>query len=189
MEYSKKTLIAKDWILKLANGINPLDGSTIKDDDVVNNVHISRCLFYVAKILDSANYEISKENPLQGNRGRKRKRECVEPLDLKGVDVCKLCSCDQITISNFVKAINGSIPENMQPITCREILNWLLANGYLEEICFDSGKKIRRPTQKGLSKGISTETRSGSGGEYVAVVYSMYAQRFILDNITDMIRD
>ena len=40
-----KLKVAIDWINKLANGMNPLDGSTLPDSDIVNNVHISRCLF------------------------------------------------------------------------------------------------------------------------------------------------
>lgn len=44
-----KLRIAKEWISKLANGINPLDNNLIKDEDIVNNVHISRCLFLQLK--------------------------------------------------------------------------------------------------------------------------------------------
>ena len=51
MEENEKILKAQDWVRKLANGINPLNGSLVKEDDVVNNVHISRCLFYVADLL------------------------------------------------------------------------------------------------------------------------------------------
>ena len=51
MEEKEKIAIAQDWVRKLANGINPLNGNVLKDDDVVNNVHISRCLFYVADLL------------------------------------------------------------------------------------------------------------------------------------------
>lgn len=43
-----KLKVAIDWINKLANGMNPLDGSTLSDSDIVNNIHISRCLFYVS---------------------------------------------------------------------------------------------------------------------------------------------
>ena len=51
MNDRNKSTVAKDWVLKLANGINPLDGSIIPDGDIVNNVHISRCLFYVSELL------------------------------------------------------------------------------------------------------------------------------------------
>ena len=42
---------AKGYLDKLANGINPLDDSILPDTDVVNQVRISRCLFYVSDVL------------------------------------------------------------------------------------------------------------------------------------------
>ena len=39
------------YINKLAKGINPLDDSLIPGNDVLNNVRLSRCLFYVSDIL------------------------------------------------------------------------------------------------------------------------------------------
>ena len=65
-----KLRITKEWISKLANGINPLDNSPIKDEDIVNNVHISRCLFFAAEIIDSfiqKNTKKEKENKLEFN--------------------------------------------------------------------------------------------------------------------------
>ena len=47
----EKIEYAKSFIDKLANGINPLDESPIPDGDVVNNVRLSRCFFYVSDIL------------------------------------------------------------------------------------------------------------------------------------------
>ena len=42
---------AKMYMEKLANGINPIDGSVIPDEDIVNNVRLSRCFFYVSDVL------------------------------------------------------------------------------------------------------------------------------------------
>ena len=42
---------AKMYLEKLANGINPIDGSVIPDGDIVNHVRISRCFFYVSDVL------------------------------------------------------------------------------------------------------------------------------------------
>ena len=42
---------ARMYMEKLANGINPIDGSIIPDEDVINNVRLSRCFFYVADVL------------------------------------------------------------------------------------------------------------------------------------------
>ena len=43
---------AKEYISKMANGINPLTGEQVKDDDMINNIKISRCLFFVNDILN-----------------------------------------------------------------------------------------------------------------------------------------
>lgn len=42
---------AKMYMEKLANGINPLDDTMIPDGEVVNQVRLSRCFFYVADVL------------------------------------------------------------------------------------------------------------------------------------------
>jgi len=47
----EKIAYAKSFIDKLANGVNPIDDSTIPDSDMVNNVRLSRCFFYVSDIL------------------------------------------------------------------------------------------------------------------------------------------
>lgn len=47
----EKIAYAKTYIEKLANGINPLTDQPVPDSDSINNVRISRCLFYVSDIL------------------------------------------------------------------------------------------------------------------------------------------
>ena len=47
----EKIEYAKSFIDKLANGINPIDGTQIPEGDIVNNVRLSRCFFYVSDIL------------------------------------------------------------------------------------------------------------------------------------------
>ena len=47
----EKIEYAKSFIDKLANGVNPLDNSVIPDGEIVNNVRLSRCFFYVSDIL------------------------------------------------------------------------------------------------------------------------------------------
>ena len=42
---------AKIYTDKLANGINPLDNTIIPENDIINNVKISRCLFYISDVL------------------------------------------------------------------------------------------------------------------------------------------
>ena len=42
---------AQDYIEKLANGINPLNGEKITDESVLNNIEIIRCLFHANYVL------------------------------------------------------------------------------------------------------------------------------------------
>lgn len=42
---------AKDYLDKLAKGIDPLTDREVPEGDIINNVRISRCLFYVSDVL------------------------------------------------------------------------------------------------------------------------------------------
>lgn len=172
MQDINKTLVAKDWIQKLANGINPLDGSVIPDSDIVNNVHISRCLFYVAGLLET-----------QSQTSSKKSRKYELDFAISPEDLSKITIVERTGISNFVREINKFVPENMKPLSYNKILNWLMANGYLEETEVDNLGKRKNPTASGYSIGISAELREGTNGPYWAVVYNADAQRFILDNL------
>lgn len=42
---------AKEYLDKLAMGLDPLTGQEAPEEDIINNVRISRCLFYVSDVL------------------------------------------------------------------------------------------------------------------------------------------
>lgn len=172
MNDRNKLIVAKDWILKLANGINPLDGNIIPDGDIVNNVHITRCLFYVSELLGTLPKKSNKKSKAYENEFY------IKPEDLEKVTIV-----ERTGIANFVREINKLIPENTRPISYGKILNWLMANGYLEEVEVDSFGKRKNPTASGCAVGISAGLREGANGPYWAVEYNSNAQRFILSNI------
>lgn len=51
MTEQEKLHRAKYYVDSLANGLNLLDGTPIPEQDIVNNVRISRCLFFVSDVL------------------------------------------------------------------------------------------------------------------------------------------
>ncbi|MGM9791094.1 MAG: hypothetical protein ACI3Y4_01670 [Candidatus Cryptobacteroides sp.] len=165
-----KIKTAKEWIQKMANGINPIDGSIIPSEDIVNNIHISRCLFYVADILDDVIKKSSK--------GRK---DYELDFNLNAELKSKVKIFDKTGIAVFVREINKVIPDNMRPIRYSKIINWLISNKYLEE---NEKKKI--PTDTGKAIGISAGIKEGPNGTYWAVEYTSSAQRFIIDNINSI---
>lgn len=177
MKDNRKLIVAKDWILKLANGINPLDGTFIPEDDIINNVHISRCLFYVAEQLDKT---MQKGNKVS----RAKKYELA--FNISSEDLDKVYIADKTGIVNFTREINKMIPDNMKPLPYSQIINWLIDNAYLEEIDID-GQKKKKPTPDGAAIGITAEIKDGTNGPYWAVEYNSNAQRFILNNIYSII--
>ena len=59
------------YIDKLANGINPLDDSSIPEDDIVNNVRISRCFFFISDILNKVIENDGKYHKQNKNKAEK----------------------------------------------------------------------------------------------------------------------
>ena len=175
----EKIEYAKSFIDKLANGINPIDDTVIKDDDVVNNVRLSRCFFYVSDIL----------RQVIENGGTNKKKSGKLRFELSTEELAKFpFSNSPIAISEIAKRLNSLITkENMRKISHRDLSNWLLATGMLCEQSTYDGKTTKRPTEQGSNIGISTEVRTGQRGEYTVVVYNKEAQAFIVDNLEAII--
>ncbi len=172
----EKIAYAKSFIDKLANGINPLDDTPIPDDDIANNVRLSRCFFYVSDILRQV-YE---------NGGvTKPKRTPKIPFAVSIEQLEKFeYSVDPIPVSEIAKRIYAMTEnENMEKVSYRQINQWLLNIGMLYLHDFGGKRPVKRPTEEGNQIGITVETRMGRYGEYQVVLYNDEAQRFILDNL------
>lgn len=168
----RKLKVAKDWINKLANGTNPIDGSILPDNDIVNNVHISRCLFYVSSLLDDVGRKKSSS-------GKQYELEFQLTSELAS----KVYIAERTGIAMFVKEINKVIPENMNPLSASKVTQWLVSVGYLEELEESDGRKYKSPTELGTSIGMTSSWRDGTHGQYLAVSYDANAQHFILENL------
>lgn len=175
----EKIEYAKSFIDKLANGINPLDDTIIKEDDIVNNVRLSRCFFFVSDIL----------RQVIENSGINKKKSGKLRFELPTEELAKFpYSNSPIAISEIAKRLNSLInDEYMRKISHRDLTNWLLSIGMLFEHSSFDGRTSKRPTEQGSNIGISTEQRTGQKGEYTVVVYNKEAQTFIVDNLEAII--
>lgn len=164
---------ANDYIKKMAQGINPLTGEEVGNDDLINNIKISRCLFYVSEVL---------EDVIHG-RATKPKKESVPQFDIDIEELAKFRYSEfPITISEIANRINElRKDENSKKFNCTKITAWLVDTGMLSVIEI-KGKKHKRPTANGEAIGISCEKKQGQYGEYYAVFYNEDAQHFIIDN-------
>jgi len=167
-----KLKVAIDWINKLAQGMNPIDGSILPDNDIVNNVHISRCLFFVSDLLNNI------DNITATARGHKFEFQLTPEV------AAKVHISESSTISMFVKEINRVAPDNMKHLSASRVTQWLISAGYLEEKERQDGLKYKFPTELGKSIGISSAwTDSSQGWQYMAIYYDANAQHFILENL------
>ena len=170
----EKIEYAKLFIDKLANGVNPLDDSLIKDSDIVNNVRISRCLFFVSNILRQV-----VEN------GGVKKRSAKIPFALTMEERAKFVYSDiPIPVSEIAKRFNDLLTnEDMKKLSHKNITEWLISIEMLYEMTKPDGKTTKRPTDHGRAIGITTEIRTGMRGEYMVTIYNKNAQEFIVNNI------
>ena len=172
----EKIIYAKKFIDKLANGVNPIDNTLIPEDDIVNNIHITRCFFFVSDILRQV---IGK-----GGTNKKSKSNKIPfTLTLEQSDRF-LFSVEPIPVSEIARRIRALVEdENMERLSYKHINEWLINIGMLQLEDDGNGKLAKRPTQAGNEIGITIKTRLGRYGGYKVVVYNENAQRFILDNI------
>lgn len=177
----EKIAYAKAYIESLANGLNPLTGQAVPDTDVINNVRISRCLFYVSDILRQV---------MENGGALKKKTKTAKAPFLLDYEARKSFRYSElpIPISEIAKRINELIqPEEMKKLNYKFISDWLMHAGFLIMAQGDDGKATRKPTEDGMRLGISTEQRQGQKGIYTVVVYNKMAQQFILDNLDAVI--
>lgn len=173
---------AKMYIDKLANGINPLDDTAVAENDIVNNVRISRCLFFVSDTLRRV-----LENGGVGVASRVKKNK----FKITAEELEKFAFSDRpITISEITKRINDiADTENSKKLSHNTITSWLSEIGMLNEMINTEGKKRKRPTAEGAELGIFVKEVTSQNGTFNVVFYNKSAQKFIVDNIPSVIEN
>ena len=170
---------AKNYLDKLAQGINPLTNEPVPEEELINNVRISRCFFFVSDVLRRVIENGGTETP------RVQRKNGTLPFAVSREALGRFeYSEEPILVSHIANRVNNLLAdENVKRLTGAAILNWLEGIGMVEMLETESGRRSRRPTPKGSTMGISLQLRNGPAGEYQAVVYNRQAQQFIVDNM------
>ena len=171
---------AKQYIDALANGTDPLSGRPVQSGDVVNQVRISRCLFYVSgvlqKVIDNGGEVQKKRIP--------RRQKALFSLTAEQASQLKPHTA-AVSASRIVSVLNGLIDaEHTQKLKARELNDWLLSAGMLTEIQNADGVKRKIPTPDGERLGIrETAFTDEKGTARQFNVYDRQAQQFVFDNV------
>lgn len=173
---------AKMYMLKLADGINPIDDKEMNDDTILKNERLSKCFTYVAEVLDNA---IQSNSPVKNTSKGKRVDFDITDKQIKAVAI----SSYNVPISEFVSEINKTVDNPyMKKLQPKTINDWLVDKGYLRNTTDYAGHIHRELTEKSSDIGIVSKQGIGTFGEYTIILYSEKAQKFIIDNISDIIK-
>lgn len=171
---------AKMYLDKLARGFDPLTDQPVSQEDVVSQARISRCLEYVSGVLE----QVIRNG---GNIGRSDTVKLpfrITPQQLAAYTYPQ----EPITITDLARRISELVDPNIcGKLTFSPITTWLTAQGILAAVSAEDGKNHRLPTESGRKLGIFTAERSGSHGNYTAVLYDRSAQRYILDHLFEIL--
>lgn len=176
----EKIEYTKSFIDKLANGINPLDDTSIPEGDLLNNVRISRCMFYVSDILR----QVIENKGIKHHKKGKR-----IPFEIAAEQLEKYEYSDRpISLSEIARRLKQLIDtEKITPLTYNDFARWLIYIGALIEQTQSDGKVKKHPTILGDELGIKEEMRRGMYGEHIVVVYNRKAQQFVIDNLPSVV--
>ena len=172
---------ARDYVDKLAHGINPMTGLHVSEHDVVNEIHISKCLLFVTGLLDklidesgSAQQRRSQRLPFTITEEQKNRFE-YSPVP--------------ITVSEIARRLNvaAEVGTGSPQLRYSSIIFWLIEVELLTIYKYQDGREIKEPTATGSALGISMEERAGDNGVYNVIVYNEAAQRHIVNNIEAII--
>lgn len=170
---------AKMYMDQLSQGIDPISGCPIPDDSTLNNVRLCRCFHYVAGIL----------NQVIQNGGHVGAIEkipfAISPEQLRRVQI----SPYPIRITELGDALVQAVGSyDMKRPSATKFSNWLIQKGFLQKESTPDGKNRRVPTATGTALGISAKMRDSQDGPYLALYYDANAQRFLLDNLFEILQ-
>ncbi len=130
---------AKAYLDKLANGINPLTNEALEEHEIVNNVRISRCLFFVSDVLR----QVIEKGGLQGLKSSRS--VYTEPFHLTQEQRTRFpYSKSPMYISAIAKQLNelaGS--SEMKPLSHAAISGFMEWQGYLCQPAAAAGQPKR----------------------------------------------
>lgn len=173
---------AKHYMDALSSGINPVTGEMLAEDCELRSDNFYKCFSYVSGILEK---EIGKSISADELRA-KRVDFYLSEEDRAKVTV----SDDHVGINTVAARINDVIDrDQMKGVSGGKLAECLVSMGYLRLETLSNGNIVRIATEKGVLAGIETQNRTDTVGKaYLQNVYSKEMQRFLIDNINDIMR-
>ena len=168
---------AEAYIRKMADGINPITNEPAADCDMVNNVRITRCLYYVSDILRQV---IDNDGVIKKKSSKKAEFFITDEQRAALTEFDRPAYASELADKiNAVTEIN-----NCKKFAAKWVTEYFVSIGllYIDD-------DYKRAAEAGAELGILSEKRRSSytHREYWVNAYSPEAQRFIIDNIDSIV--
>lgn len=178
----EKIAYAKTFIEKLAQGISPLDNTPIPEGEIVNNVRLARCFFYVAQVLGRVceNGGIDAPKPQEQPKSGSGRSVSLTREDLSRFEY----SDKPIALGEMHKRVIALAPQGkrVNGFAKSKLIKWLVFCGFAVTEKVD-GKWLKFPTEAGEEIGISLGQGTDYHGDtYTYLCLNLDAQHFVLDN-------
>lgn len=174
MEDLVKLEKAREILLKIANGIDPVTGVHIDEDSFLNDPRIIRCFYFVSEILENVAKGVYSAN-------REKLTEFVITPEQK--QMVKLPE-HKIGVNEFTKCVNSCLdPNKSKRLTGVELNKKLKALGILSEEKLESGKTRTTVNENSADFGFEAERKNYNGNEYEMVVINDKGKQYLLENI------
>ena len=165
---------AQRYVESMANGINPLTGEMVAEDDLVNNVRISRCLFYVNDKLKGL---------IEGVGRPQRKKKEKEPFvyDQSKIDLVKI-EDKKLSLSVILRNIDEAYGGRCN-LTYHKVAPFLVTKGVLVDNPAGNPRQMAAPGME--LKGVWSETVMGTNGEHLMTYFNAQGQKLVLNLLKD----
>lgn len=162
---------AKDLLLNLANGVDPIYGELIDEKSFLNDPQMIRCFYYVSEILD---------NVISGSYSKRRNLPfSISPAQKKSIILPK----GKIGINEFAKRVNSALDIHEKKLSGTEINKKLKQMKILGEMKDEEGKTSTITNDTSFQYGFETEHRLFNGKEYNKVLINDAGKKYLLENI------
>ena len=172
---------AKNAIVKLANGRNPYNDEPLPNDTILNDVGVARALLVASKAIDVA---ISTEM-------KKVKKPKKQEFSISAEKLTEFRFSDTpLFMKEIIRRIEElKYDEYMKKFPEKLLLKWLIDKELIVEVVYN-GKTYKQATEKGNSIGIYSDWKTNPKfGKFLATVYDLDAQYFIIDNLPEILTD
>lgn len=171
---------------QLGSGKDPSTNLAFSEDTILNSQIIRKYNNKVAEIL--CGIIRTSEQAKQGQNIDLKNRKLQFHLNDEAKKSFKF-SKTPISISALVYSLNGISESYMKKLRATDITNWLLSQGYLEQREMENGNKYKVATSRGNELGIVNEQHQNSYGNIYSVnLYDENAQKFVVDNLDNILR-